>query len=79
MDRREDSRGPLSQGGAQGGFREVLSGEVVPCPRCGLLAPVLPPPPSSAFPESRCARGHMTVLVPAVHDYLRSLLGSAFS
>ncbi len=75
MDRREDSRGQLSQDGSQ----EGLSGEVVPCPRCGLLAPVLPPPPHSTFPESRCARGHFIALVPAVHEYLRSQLGPAFS
>jgi hypothetical protein len=56
-----------------------LSGEVVPCPKCGLLAPVLTPPPSSTCPEARCASGHFTVLVPAVHDRLRSLLGPAFS
>jgi hypothetical protein len=44
-----------------------------------LLAPVLAPPQDWTFPEARCARGHLTVLVPAIHNYLRSRLGAAFS
>jgi hypothetical protein len=75
MDRREDSRGRVSHDDTP----EQRSVEVVACPRCGLLAPVLPPRPDYDFPESRCARGHYTALVPAVHDYLRSRMGAAFS
>ncbi len=80
MDRREESPEQLSPSVRPGkNVGGKLSGEVVPCPQCGLLAPVLPPPPTGTFPESRCARGHFIVLVPAVHEYLKSQLGPAFS
>lgn len=77
MGRRDESLGRLPAPGNTPTQR--LSGEVVPCPRCGLLAPVLSPPPDWTFPEARCTRGHLTVLVPAVHAHLRSRLGAAFS
>jgi hypothetical protein len=76
MDRRDDSLGNLPAAHKEAAHQRF--GELLPCP-CGLLAPVLPPPPKWTFPELRCARGHFTVLTPAVHDELLSHLGAAFS
>ena len=52
--------------------------DAVACPTCWLIADVIPPLPHDSLYRSRCPRGHEHTLVPAVHEYLHSLLGPAF-
>jgi hypothetical protein len=57
----------------------TLTGDIIPCPTCGLLAPVLNPPAGYVWLEARCAEGHFVVLTPAVTEHLLRLNGPAFS
>lgn len=45
-------------------------GDVIPCPRCGLLATLLPAIPGSGLARARCPEGHEHTLAPTVLDHL---------
>lgn len=50
-----------------------MDDELIPCPRCGLPADVIAPPPYEDFPHAVCVDGHDNALIPAVLAHLRSL------